>query len=77
MRYENKVKLSTRYGKFAAPAPRPIIAHANRDRQFGHTDPVSPDHHGPESRWKKQARRRQRTKIPTRSTTVAKDSEKA
>lgn len=52
--------------------PIPIIAGPNRDRQFGHVDKVGPDHHGPESRWKKQARRRQRTKIP-RSAPVAKD----
>lgn len=27
-------------------------------RLFGHQDPVSKDHHGPESRWEKQRRRR-------------------
>ena len=26
-------------------------------RMFGHVDPIGPDHHGPESRWAKQARR--------------------
>lgn len=62
MRYEKKVALSKGYGRFKpTPAfriPQGIIAGPNRDRQFGHVDKVSADHHGPETRWKKQERRR-------------------
>lgn len=65
MLYENrftskaKVAFGPRvYEAKLRPIYLPIIAGPNRDRQFGHVDKVSADHHGPESRWKKQERRR-------------------
>jgi len=60
MLYENrftskaKVAFGPRvYEAKLRPIYLPIIAGPNRDRQFGHVDKVSADHHGPEPRWKK------------------------
>jgi hypothetical protein len=34
-----------------------MLSLARGPRLFGHVDPVSDDHHGPETRWAKQLRR--------------------
>lgn len=46
-------------------------------RQFGHIDPVGPDHAGPEARWAKQARRAAKAKAKAEAKAKAKEKANA